>query len=151
MRKTVVIAGIALTALLGSGSGIALASSAKTPTANPGNTQATVIPLGTFNCLQADLTVSVTGSNTAGTSAWYEIEVAGAGACYNASVRLTGRTGDTFTVWNGPPPAYPKIASAAVSATGLTFGDNNNEGTWVQVTGGKAGKPFTLVINTGPV
>jgi hypothetical protein len=111
--------------------------------ANPNNTAATAIPLGTITCPNGGGTtlVSKTGDNTTGTHAWYTFTFSQTvlPQC-TLTVGLSG-TNDLFSVAGAP--------SAAQTPTLVTSYSTTSGGVYlIDVSGGTAGNNFTLTSST---
>jgi len=110
--------------------------------ATPDNTQATAVPLGELAAGGAALTA--TGSNEAGTSAWYSFTVPDFLSPANIAV-TPADGGDGAALWT-PGYNYPDgnpapIGPATSMNESLLAGTN-----YVQVAGGTQGNPFTLTV-----
>jgi hypothetical protein len=110
-----------------------------TPVASPDNTLATAVNLGTIAC---GTSVSETGDNIFGSSAWYEVTFVG-DTCSALNAQLSGDTGDVIDVVT---PSIQVIAGPGnpegISSPGTYF---------IRVfpaTGGGTGATFTLTFTT---
>jgi hypothetical protein len=106
------------------------------PVASPDNTLSTAINLGTIAC---GSTLTQTGDNINGSSAWYEFSF-DPGTCFEVTAALSGDTADQAKLTqDGGPTVVGPGTSVGIDEPG-TF--------YIQVTGGTAGRPFTLTFTT---
>jgi hypothetical protein len=110
-------------------------------TASPDNTQATAVALGSLT--NAGDTLTDTGNNTSGTSAWYSMTVPSGDFLSLFRVAVTGDTGDEATLfWSIDGRT---LAGPSADFTEAAMGGNLT--LYVQVTGGTAGDTFTLAVS----
>ena len=105
---------------------------------SPDNSLATAIDVGTLSC--NGQTVSESGNNEAGTSAWYEVTFNdnGNATCALQAVITTPGADEVTTAETSA--SGPNLASVGefVTGTGGTY--------FIQVSGGTSGQQFTLLM-----